>query len=597
MVKVMKIPIFFIAILLLFSGLNAKSWHFNSIHIKATVNADGSMHVHESRSYQFNGKFSWADYNLSIPDQNIVDFKLSDNYGSYLESGSEEKGTFYKETIANRFYCKWYYEARNETRTFILDYTISNVVAAYNDVAELYWKFVGESNPAWVDTVSIAIFLPQDDASFSDVKAWAHGPLWGNVMLPYDHVLLTVNDLPQNQYIEARVIFPPQWLSAVKKTGRLKKSEILAEEKAFAEQANRERRRAIMDEQKRAENNARAYDLAMPMAVSVIILFVLLYWRYGRGFEINYTQKTDPNIPDDNHPALLSCLYFSKNVTGNTLSTALFYLAQKEILLIEKDESTAKKWYDSSEPVIIKLDREKWQAHKNTLEDFENNLIEFLFDTVATGNDQLSSKQMKKASRKIQKWFSKWQKMIKNHLKEYPYFDRESIKGAIINASVALIIAVLSLIIIISLGENGLYAFIPAIIILALSFTILRFTPEIKLLKKKLSALRNYLKSFGTSSYQPSFQHKINDYFLFSIALGLGKKYTENILKDVSVDQQAVLFPWFIYGAGGSPADFASTINSVVSATATSVSSAAGTGGGMAGGAGAGGGGAAGGAG
>jgi len=352
-----------------------------------------------------------------------------------------------------------------------------------------------------------------------------------------------------------------------------------------------------MDEQKQLENNARAYDLAMPIGLFVIIVFVFLYWRYGRGFEVNYTQKTDPNIPDDNHPALLSCLYFNKNVSGNTLSTTLFYLAQKGILLIEKDESSTKKWYDSAEPVIIKLNREEWQKKKSALEDFENDLVEFLFDTIAKDSDQLSSKQMKKASRKMQKWFSKWQKMVKSHLKEQPYFDRESIKGAIINASAALVIIVLSLIIIISLGPNGLYAFIPAVIILPLSFSILRFTPETKLLKKKLSALRNYLKSFGTSSYQPSLLHKINDYFLFSIALGLGKKYTGNILKDVSADEQAILFPWFIYGAGGSPADFASTINSVVSATATSVSSAAGTGGGMAGGAGAGGGGAAGGAG
>jgi uncharacterized membrane protein len=577
--------------------LYAKSWHFNSIHIKATVHPDGSMHVSESRSYHFNGKFSWADYHLSVPDQNVVDFKLSDNFGTYLESDNEEKGTYYKETVANQFYCKWFYQARNETRTFVLDYTISNVVTVYNDVAELYWKFIGESNPAWVDTVSIAIFLPQNDAPFSDVKAWAHGPLWGNVMLPHDHVLLTINDLTQNQYVEARVIFPPQWLSSGKIIRRLKAGEILAEEKAFAEQANRERQQAIMDEQKRADNNARAYDLAMPMGFCTIILFVFLYWRYGRGFQVNYTQKIDPNIPDDNHPALLSSFYFNKNVSGATLSTALFYLAQKGILLIEKDENSTKKWYDNAEPVIIKLDREKWLTQKSTIEDFENNLIEFLFDTLANGSDELNSKQMKKASRKMHKWFSKWQKMIEGHLKQQPYFESESIKGAIINASVALVIIVLSLIIIISLGPNGLYAFIPGVIIFPLSFSILRFTPETKLLKKKLTALRNYLKSFATSSYQPSLQHKISDYFLFSIALGLGKKYTGNILKDVSVDDQAILFPWFIYGAGGSPADFASTINSIVSATATSVSSAAGAGGGMAGGAGAGGGGAAGGAG
>jgi len=579
------------------SFLIAKSWHFESIHIKATVLPDGSMHVNEARSYDFRGKFRWADYSLSgLENQKILNFKLRDELNSYAENDSEESGTYFIEKAGNQFYTKWHYQARNEVKTFYLDYTITNVIKTYNDVAELYWKFVGENNPGWADSVSIEISMPED-VSFSEVKAWAHGPLWGNIKFVHKKVLLTIAKLKEKQYVEARIIFPPQWVSGSTVIGGSMEKKIQTEEKEFAEQANRERQRAIIEEQEKIEKNKQAYDMALPLGIFVIIIFIYLFWKFGRGFETTYTQKMDTNIPRDKHPALLNCVYFNNNVTGSTLSTALFYLAQKGILTIENDENTPKKWYDSGDPIIINLQRETWQKQKSGLLDFEDNLLEFLFSTVSNGAEQVTSKQMKKASSKMQKWFRKWQKLIKVHLKESPYFERESIKGSIINASVSIVVLVLAIIILVSYGKNGLWAFIPAIISSFLSLTILRFTPETKLLKKKLTALRKYLKTFGTSSYEASTSHKINNYFLFAIALGIGKKSTENILKNVAVDEQLILFPWFVHGGSAGPADFASAINSVVSAAGTSVSSAAGAGGGMSGAGGAGGGGAAGGAG
>ena len=132
------------------------------------------MHVQETRSYDFNGKFSWADYSLSgLEDKKIVNFNLKDESGSYAENNSGNAGSYFVETVANQFYVKWHYQARNQVKTFVLDYTISNVINTYDDVAELYWKFVGETNPEWADSVSIEISLPRE-ASFGEVKADHH---------------------------------------------------------------------------------------------------------------------------------------------------------------------------------------------------------------------------------------------------------------------------------------------------------------------------------------------------------------------------------------------------------------------------------------
>lgn len=577
-------------------NLNAKSWYFDSIHIKATVNTDGSMHVQEARTYHFKGNFRWADYNLPLQqNQNILDFSLSEDSNPYLPNDSEEDGTYEIGRKNDHFYAKWYYRAKNESKTFHLDYTISNVVVVYDDIAELYWKFIGEANPKYAESVTIEIKLPRK-AVFNPVRAWAHGPLWGTVEFKKDNVILKVSQLPEEQFVEARVIFPNDWVPLCNNTMEgSQESRIMEEERKFSINANEKRKQAIIDEEQKIINNEKAYDIAMPLLILLVIVFITIYRKYGVGFKINYTQKMDANIPDNMHPVLLNCVYFDNSVTGSTLATIIFYLAQKGILQLELDTENPKKWYDSSEPIIIKIDRKKWLEKKEKLSDYENDFIDFLFNTISEGKDQVTSRKMKKASSKMQKWFRSWKKIVKLHLDQNIYYDKKSIKGAIINASISFLFLITGIILIASLGSNGVLLLIPAIICLVLSITILRFTAETKLLKKKLKAFRNYLKRFTPDTHQQVNLKYIGDYFLFAIAFGLGKKVLGNIIDVIPAEQHSSFFPWYIGSIGSS--DFSSAINSVVTAAGTSISSASGAGGGMSGGAGAGGGGASGGAG
>lgn len=576
--------------------LTAKSWYFDSINISAIVTADGSMIVHEARTYHFKGSFRWVDYTLPLyPNQTVSDFKIYEDGSPYSLNDSEEPGSFEMTHDSDQFYAKWYYKAKNENRTFNLEYTISNVVVVYDDIAELYWKFIGEANPEYVESVTIEIELPQK-AVFDPVRAWAHGPLWGDVAFKNGKVLLTVNQLPDEQFVEARIIFPKAWVAECSNIKlSFQESLILEEERAFSFEANEKRKQALVDEEQQNIDDQKAYDISIPLLFILIVIFLFNYWKFGRGFIINYTQKEDANIPGDMHPVLLNCIYFNNTVTGSTLSTTLFYLAQKEIFQIEVDTENPKKWYDNSVPVIIKLDRKKWHEKKEGLKDFENDLITFLFNTISEGRDFVTSREMKKASAKMQKWFKSWTKIVKEHLAGRTYFDKESIKGSILNASICFLFLITGIIIMVTLGKNGTLLVAPAAFLLVLSMSILRFTAETKLLKKKLQAFRTYLKRFQPSSFEQSNLKYISDYFLFAVAFALGKKVIGNIVDVTPAGQHSVFFPWYIGSTG--PSDFASTINSIVTATGTSISSASGAGGGMSGGGGAGGGGASGGAG
>ena len=78
--------------------------------------------------------------------------------------------------------------------------------------------------------------------------------------------------------------------------------------------------------------------------------------------------------------------------------------------------------------------------------------------------------------------FEPMQKMIKAHLKEVPYFERESIKGAILNGVINLVIVIISIILLVNYGENALLALLPSVLFCVLSPAILRYMPETKLL-------------------------------------------------------------------------------------------------------------------
>jgi len=182
----------------------AKSFRIDRIAIQARVLPDGNMYIDESRTYTFRGKFSWADYKLPLQGiGNVLDFSLNDENTNYRKSKSEEPGTYTVQSSEYSFYVRWHYQAENQTKTFTLHYLVTDVISVYQDVAELYYKFVGEENEMPVGQVTVNIQLPGQITS-DVVKAWAHGPLWGGIRFEQNELVMDVDPLPARTYWEAR---------------------------------------------------------------------------------------------------------------------------------------------------------------------------------------------------------------------------------------------------------------------------------------------------------------------------------------------------------------------------------------------------------
>lgn len=581
--------------------LQAKSYTLQRVEIRAEILPDGSLRIEEARTYRFRDRFRWADYRLPLDPTKlgtVKDFSLREGESLYQPTSDEEPGTYQLQLSDDELYVKWFYRARNETRTFVLSYLVTDAVTVHADVAEFYYKFVGEANQKRIETVLVTIRLPEA-ADTTQVRAWAHGPLWGELRFTAGALQMDISPLPAEKYWEARVLFPTEWVPAAtrRRTGEMLSS-IMEAEAAWARQANLERARELERLREKEAKEQQAIPIAGTFALAGLLAWAALYLKFGRGFDVPYHQRVDPAIPENTPPAKASIIYNNNTVNSSALMAVLLDLARKGWLTIEEVPQPQKRsWFSSNEPDFLLRAKSRTQD-RTQLADYERDLLAFLFDELAADEDSVSLKTLKKSSTKVQKWFKTWQKKVEGHYKE-PLWDKQSIKATVIAAVAAGLVIVAGIVILITLGEPGAIALAAGGILLLLSFAILRYTPQVKLLRKRLESLRRYLqKHHFQRQGSGGLINRLEEYLIYGVALGVGAKAIKAMLESIPAGHLSHHVPWYVWASGnGSPSDFAGAISSFVSVAGSSMSSATGTGGGASAGGGGGGGGASGGAG
>lgn len=578
----------------------AKSYSIDRFRIRAELLTNGNLLIREARTYTFKGRFTWADYRLPLEKVGVVrNFELRDEEGQFIASSDESPGTYQMQFDNDEFYVKWFYSARNESRTFVLSYEVTEVATLYDDIAVLYYKFIGEANPKRVKQVDITLKLPQP-ADTKNVRAWAHGPLWGELRFDRGLLTLSVSPLPAETFWEIRTLLPTNWLpdATVRKPGQVKES-IIQEEEQWARQANEKRREAAERLRQQAENERKAWPFAIALAGCAFLSWGALYFKYGRGFKVPYHNKMDSAIPEDLPPTLAGYLYFQKQVHGGLLVATLLDLARRGYISIEQKPVESSGWGKSNKrKFTISLKDADWQAAAD-LRDYERDLLRLTFTELANRSSSVEFETFKKNKSTVRKWFSNWKKMISAHFEGQPYWDKISVRGTTISAVVSVVISGLGILLTIVLGKPGALAIFAGAVCFGLSFTILRYTPEIKLKRKKLDALRNYLKKFDSeSSGTTPVLQRIQEYLVYAIALGVGEKALEKLIGIVPEEQSHIFLPWYIASLGHTDSGgLSAALTSLVSTATSTMSSSTGAGGGAAVGGGGGAGGAAGGAG
>jgi len=135
-------------------AVSAKEYSIKSVDFEVLLEQDGGATVRESRTYDFDGSFSWADIKIPLAANckiiappcrpyRIKILGMSDNIRSYSLGGGKP-GSFTESVSANQWHLKWYYSANNETKTFNITYKIDNAITDHKDIREFYWKLVGD---------------------------------------------------------------------------------------------------------------------------------------------------------------------------------------------------------------------------------------------------------------------------------------------------------------------------------------------------------------------------------------------------------------------------------------------------------------------
>jgi hypothetical protein len=315
--------------LLLALAVEGKSFVFSRVVIDATVWATGSMRIVETRTYQFDGSFSWASYRLPLAGSSGVrDIRVGDERGPYTAVTAEvdppPPGTFRVVRERDGVLIRWGFRATNESRTFTIAYVLDDVVTVYSDVAELYWKFIGTGWDRPSEAVEITVRLP-GGLSAEQIRVWGHGPLQGHARPVSGGAVLTVRDLPAHTMVEGRIVFPAEVVpQARRRRAEVALSRIVAEETAWAEAANRARLR-----------DRALLGLAAGLPVLALLLWSRLYVRHGREPQPRLPEGYYRELPAEYAPAELGVLWRFGSVQPADYVATILDLARRGLLKIE----------------------------------------------------------------------------------------------------------------------------------------------------------------------------------------------------------------------------------------------------------------------
>jgi hypothetical protein len=506
----------------------------------------------------------------------------------------------------------WRFRAEDGQRTFELGYTLSGVVRRDADLAEIYFQFVGDQWDRPIGEVEARMHLP-GAAERERVRAWAHGPLHGSVAFRDDGSLgFDVAPLPERTFWEARVVAPAEWFAEVPSSGASGRlAGILAEEKGWAETANRRREELRRDAEAAARARAakRARIPSFLTIASVLGLLGLGVWallraRHGRPHPVQ-TMSSGGTPPSAHAPALLHYLMY-ETVTGPALVATLLDLAHRGHFEVREELVERPRWWGSTQQTDFRFERAPGDA--DDLAPHERDLVAYLTTRVGDARGFWMSDLKKRAASGasgFQRWFTAWRAGVQEAVAQARLFEPRPVGAMTLNALMGVAILAAGVVMcVLSDSAAGLPAVIGGLLQALLTGTLHRRTPEGQRLLVEWRAFKRHLGSIADALGPVTLDSGMwGRYLAAAIVFGMIDRLLPK-LRIAGVERGAGAYPVWFYGAGAGGADdgaglstMAESFSSMVQAMSSAMSSAAGAGGGASAGGGGGSGGGGGGAG
>ncbi len=593
----------FVFMLFVITNVYAGTAYVDNIDIVAKINTDGSMTVTETILWDIEEDLNGVYRDILIENSEnqqssasgiVIESVLVDgiefNY-SYSTLYNGASGMYNINNIDGGKQIKIFTPSSNEYKTTTITYTLYDVVVKYNDIAEVYWNFIGSGWDHGIDNVRINITLPGNSET---LKIFAHGPLHGYSTMPSTNaVVLEVQKLRSGEMVDARLLFDNSLVDTTKMVYNDALESILAKEEKLAVEANIKR-----------ENAKKALYVSMVIVIVALITPICVYFSVRKkAAKATFKGKYYRELPEDYGPAVMSKVV--NGVLGVTsscdmLATILDLVRRKYVEIEPVYKQGKNKPYDYNLK-LIRTDLEELNVQEKHF------VTELIFvETAEIELKELSKKNTKslKAQNKAVKAYDKWKEKIEEVAKEKDLLKKKKDKIAkdILKCVFALLlslgVAVFGIIMnyedILALGSISLFLGIYELVFVVLKINDLIIRTEKGVEHKAIwKAFKKFLQDFSRLDERDYKSIAIWEHYLvYATALGVSKKVIKQlkIVFPTEFEETSNMFATYatinLLSDTDAFSSFSSSFSSATTTAFSAPSSSSGSGGGFSGGAG-----------
>ena len=594
----------------------AKEYGVSNVNIEANVTNAGDLGVVEHRQFDFDGSFTcvWWEFG-SLPANAYIQV----NGVSLQQGDSSDVASLQAHAIDEvEFQTPWrsaggpggeawswdeakntlyvFFDAYDESMIASIDYTVVGAIAAYDDMGELYWKYITDGWAVDARNVTLDVTLPvpagETVTPTENAYAWGHGPIDGSVHFNDDGTITyQVGNVPAGTFAEARVLFPTTWLTNLSTSsrklyaGQTRLDSALAEEQAWADGANAERWAA------------RFYIIFWcVLSLGLIIWAIIMFFRYGKELRPQFTDKYWRDVPDkDLSPAVVARLMKWNSEDSNQFTATLMGLSAKGVVRIDKG-SYANKRGKTVEDYYLTLMPEMLDLVE--IDDLERKAINLIFGEIAKGENQLWMKSIelygKEHPEKFAKKMESWQGVLTGKVNKAQLFNdkSDSLQGLMFFVAGGYFFVGLGIWFV---TDNliQLAPIVPACIILAIvSKFMSQRTRRGAEVAAKANALKNWLKDFTRLDERPPTDVKVwGQFMVYAFLFGIADQVVKDMrmhvptfrdMDDRTFYSTMPYYYWYSTGTHNAIAAsiFDATMSNTISTAVAAISEASGGGGG-----------------
>lgn len=556
------------------SSVHARSVEIEYVRVVAKVNTDGSMDVTEYYDVNFEGQWNgmsrWINLFDHMQASNISVYENGEplvQHSGDLDSSVEEitsyrnnqqfrygvgpVGTFVAVERGNSILLDWSINVNNTKKTYAFQYRVHNAVTVHEDIAELYYQFMGADSPRPFGHFIVELELPPG-AQIEDMMAWGHGPLDGEVdILTGNSIRWSASPLSAETMFEGRVAFPTFLVpDASYYSGEAGLSNILEEEKRWADEANRQRRHVRTD----------IYGAPLAFIVGVIF-FMGKRFRFLKHHKADFIGDYYRELPGDYSPAILGQIWNKNNHKPEMIMATIMDLGRRGYLIIHEFMPEKKGIFKKSRKTDYMLIRQ--EKPLDELSFYEQKLLRLLFWDIGKTDEHQPNAQVslgqiedftkQKSNRKV--FHDKYLGLceaIKEKTNKQGFFEYFTTRDQIIHIVLALLYAG------VGIGVIGIFDlnYLGVGFVLAGVVGLFTLKGMIRHSKKGLEdymrwkAFRKFLQDFSAMD-----QHQIpslviwEQYLVYAIPLGVAKeviKQLQIVFPNMEQDGRQFGYGWYV---------------------------------------------------